>query len=528
MSEESDSVKEARIRGVALAYYSRKDVEKAIYEFCRGRETVPKYFEGFGKRPSTLEYPSEILALVKNGATSFHCSEERWNDVLGISMDKSSDDFNELRDGWDLLIDIDSKYFEYAKQAAISVINVLEMSGVKNIGIKFSGGKGFHIIVPWEAFPKEINGIQTRKRFPEIPRIILGYIMEEAKPLLEEALKDDETLKKVARGIRCESCKNIANESYFITLTCPNRMCRTTEQIKKTVKEVDSNDLDSSFRLGRKRKCTQCSTPMEESSKIKIYYCDECKVDSRNDPNNFSSVPMYDIYEQLGLDVILVSPRHLFRSPYSLHEKTSLSSVVIDKSQILNFNHKDADPIRVSIKNFLPTSNPDEAKRLLNNAFEWFTKNRISKDATEKKGENKSGSSGFDGEKKFAPIVIDRSKLKYAPVIDEILKGIKGDGRKRALFILINYFKSLNFSEDEIKKIVVEWDSKNAKPLREGYVNSQLSWSFKQKKLLPPNYDKAHYKGIGINPTEEELKFKNPVSYTIKKMFSGGRGKDYK
>ncbi len=524
MSDESDSVKEARIRAVALAYYSRKDVEKAIYDFCRGRETVPKYFEGFGKRPNTLEYPNEILALVKNGATSFHCSEERWKDVLGISMDKNLDDFNDLRDGWDLLIDIDSKYFEYAKQAAISVINVLENNGVKNFGVKFSGGKGFHIIVPWEAFPKELNGVDTSRKFPEIPRIILGYIMEEAKPLLEKALKDDETLKKVARGIRCESCKNIANESYLIVLECPNPRCRTSEEIKKTVKEVDSQNTDSSFKIGKKRKCTQCSTPMVESSKTKIYYCDNCKIDSRISKENFSSIPMYDIYEQLGLDVILVSPRHLFRSPYSLHEKTSLASVVIDKSQITNFSHKDADPIRVTIKNFLPSALPNEAKNLLIKSYDWFSKKKISN----KSSKDQDDSSSFDGEKKFKEIVIDRSKLKYAPVIDEILKGIKGDGRKRALFILINYFKSLNFSEDEIKRIVVEWDAKNSKPLREGYVNSQLSWSFKQKKLLPPNYDKPHYKGIGINPTDEELKFKNPVSYTIKKMFSHSRGKDYK
>ena len=64
--------------------------------------------------------------------------------------------------------------------------------------------------------------------------------------------------------------------------------------------------------------------------------------------------------------------------------------------------------------------------------------------------------------------------------------------------------------------------------MRDGYVSSQVSWSYKQKKLLPPNYDKPHYKGIGITPTSDELKSKNPVSYTIRKMFSNSRGKDYK
>lgn len=57
-------------------YYARKDVQDAIYNFCRNREVVPRYGEGFGKRPDTLEYPSDIMQQAKKGATSFHCSEE--------------------------------------------------------------------------------------------------------------------------------------------------------------------------------------------------------------------------------------------------------------------------------------------------------------------------------------------------------------------------------------------------------------------------------------------------------------------
>jgi DNA primase catalytic subunit len=71
-----------------------------------------------------------------------------------------------LRIGWDLLLDIDSQYIEYSKIYAKIIIDFLEFSGVKNVGIKFSGSKGFHLIIPWKAFPEEINGVKTSDMFP--------------------------------------------------------------------------------------------------------------------------------------------------------------------------------------------------------------------------------------------------------------------------------------------------------------------------------------------------------------------------
>jgi len=95
-----------------------------------------------------------------------------------------------------------------------------------------------------------------------------------------------------------------------------------------------------------------------------------------------------------------------------------------------------------------------------------------------------------------------------------------GDGRKRALFILLSFFKSLKLSDSEIEKIIEDWNKKNEEPLKSGYVKSQLSWYAKSKPKLPPNFDKVYYRDIGINPTSEELKSKNPVSYVIRKSFS--------
>ena len=103
------------VQQIAIFYYSRKDVQNAIFEFCQNRETIPRYLEGFGKRPDVLDYPSDILNFAKNGATSFHCSEELWSDPLKISKEMNQTETNNLKIGWDFLIDIDSKYLDYSR-----------------------------------------------------------------------------------------------------------------------------------------------------------------------------------------------------------------------------------------------------------------------------------------------------------------------------------------------------------------------------------------------------------------------------
>ena len=94
--------KEQRVRGMTQLYYSKPEIQKAIFEFAKNREVCPRYFEGFGKRPDTLQYPADIFELVKRGATSLHCSEELWEDPLSIATEMTPKQFNELRIGWDL------------------------------------------------------------------------------------------------------------------------------------------------------------------------------------------------------------------------------------------------------------------------------------------------------------------------------------------------------------------------------------------------------------------------------------------
>jgi hypothetical protein len=505
------SFKEQRVRRITNMYYSRPEIQKAIHEFCKNREVSPRYFEGFGKRPDKLEYPGDILQLVHKGATSFHCSEEIWEDPLNLDTEMTENQANELRVGWDLLIDIDCKWFDYSKKAAQSVLQVFKNHGIKNYGIKFSGSKGFHIILPWNSLPKEIAGEKTKNLFPELPRKILAYIAFKSEQIMKESLPEDfyQQFKNVdiKKGIKCNNCGGVASEYKLVSFHCPK--CYRRE--------------DRKIRQGEKTefKCPDCRRAFEIVNSEDVYECNKCNISSRDNPGNFSRHVEVDLAELMGLDLIMVSPRHLFRAPYSLHEKTALASVVLSEKELEEFDLKDADPMKIQIKDFIPNSKENEAEKLIREALDWAKENEISYGVSQ---EEKIKGKYAD----FKPIKLDNVQDdQFPPSIKKLLQGVS-DGRKRGLFILINFFRSIGMPKEEMEKRIYEWNDKNQVPLKRGYIVSQLTWAYRRKPIMPPNFSTDYYKAIGASPTSEELFAKNPVNYTVKKNFAKNKGKKSK
>ena len=102
------------------------------------------------------------------------------------------------------------------------------------------------------------------------------------------------------------------------------------------------------------------------------------------------------------------------------------------------------------------------------------------------------------------------------------------DGKKRALFVLINLFRSIGMDKDELEQRIEEWNKKNKPPIKKGYITSQLSWSYRKKPIMPPNC-KEFYKGIGVcEPDNFCKKTKNPVNYVVRKNFSDNKSKSIK
>ena len=501
--EKETSPKEDRIRQVTHLYYSRPDVQKAIFEFAKHREISPRYFDGFGKRPDTFEYMGDVFQLVKRGATSFHCSEEIWDNALEIETGMSEKKLNELRIGWDLLIDIDCKWFEYSKLAAQSIITVMKNHGITNIGLKFSGSKGFHILVPWKAFPKELAGEETKNLFPSLPRNLVSYLRYKAEQEMKKIVPENfyEHFKNIdiKKGIKCNNCGEIAKQVEILVHNCPK--CNR-EEIKKTNAEGKKDFL-----------CPDCRVPLEinkEKSKL-VSQCKNCKLNSLRNPEKFSKSIEVDLFELMGLDLVLVSPRHLFRMPYSLHEKTALASVVLDHDELKNFDMKKASPLGVKVKNFMPDSEEGEATEFVMQALDWGKEHEILR------GEIKEEVSGKYAN--YKPVeLINVQEDQFPPCIKNILKGVS-DGRKRALTILINIFRHIGLSKEELEKRIYEWNGKNEVPLKEGYIISQLRWSYARKPRMPQNC-KEYYQGIGVcDPDKFCSKLKNPLNYIVRKNF---------
>jgi hypothetical protein len=407
--------------GKARQYYLRKDIQAALLDFSKNREMAFNFNGRFGKRPDTLEYENDFRVLIENGITSFHCSEELWKNPLELKTEMNPEQMNNLRSGWDLIIDIDSKFLDYSKIAAKLIISALKFHNITSIGLKYSGNKGFHIAVPWEAFPKEIDNVLTEKLFPDLPRKITGYLKE------------------------------------FIR--------------NKLIEEIGKFSQQSAYIKGKEK--------------------------------------VGDFAEDVMPDLVLVSPRHLFRAPYSLNEKSGFASIVIKPEQLDEFHPGWAKPERVIPKPFLPQAKKDEAKELVIQALDWDRKNDQVQRA------NNANAKQF---KRTDFVIKDASPEVYPPCIKCISAGIKQDGRKRALFILLNFFRSINMPESEIREKVNQWNKANYQPLREGYVLSQISWTMKHKAMLPPNCENARYKELAVcQPDFFCKKIKNPVNYIIVK-----------
>lgn len=429
-----------------LLYYKRKPIQQAIVEHSGNKEVIGSYGgEGFSKRPDIIQYNAEILEAVKQGITSFHCSEELWENVLQLSPTLSRKELDNLRQGWDLVLDIDCNELEYSKIAADLLVKAFKYHSVNVVSVKFSGNHGFHIGVPFESFPKTVNikgkEIETKLLFPEAAREIAEYL----KVMIREHLK--EKILEFDKGI-----ENVA------------------KRFGKNKEEIGGDNFDA--------------------------------------------------FSVLEIDTILISSRHLYRTPYSFNEKSGLISIPIDPNRIMDFDKKQAISKNVLVDEkfkFLDRTKAkeNEAKQLFVQAFD-LEMDKIEKEKYKQITEGVKGRWKVDFDE-FEQSVPEQF---FPPCIKLILRGLI-DGKKRSLFILINFLKSVNWPYDKIEERIKQWNKVNKETLRENYIVGQLRYQKHNKeKILPPNCDNMmYYKDLGVcNPENLCNKIKNPVNYSIRKI----------
>jgi len=423
-----------------LEYYSRKDVQDALLEIAKDREVVGVFKNGsFDTRPNTIIHANDIIAMVKTGVLEFHCSIEKWQNPMAIK----EGNYDEQRRGWDILLDLDCKIFDHGKIAAKVVCNALVKHGIENFSLKYTGGKGFHIGIPWESIPRRILSIEKGK----------------------DELQETETVKlypELARKV-CEYIKDYIREDFIRELLnyCNDDLEALADKLEKPVLDLFINDE-------------------------------------------------FDPYKIVDIDPVLISPRHLFRMPYSLNKKTWLVSLPLKLEDLDSFEREQAEPKDIEIKEkFLLSSKTDEVQSLLSEALDWKIK-------TEEKTKRK---------KLF---VLDKAvpKEMFPPCIKRVLEGNLTDGRKRSVFILTNFLKSVKWSWSDIENLIHEWNEKNNPPLRDSYVRGQLRHSKGKPPVLPPNCNnQAYYVNYGIclpdhvcKSNTDKITIKNPANYPFRVM----------
>ena len=100
------------------------------------------------------------------------------------------------------------------------------------------------------------------------------------------------------------------------------------------------------------------------------------KISNLSRPSKY--IRDYQAPKEVMPDLVLVAPRHLFRMPYSLHEKTALASIVLNQKELEKFELTDASPMKLSssdIRNFEPECKEEEASELLGAALDWYRDN---------------------------------------------------------------------------------------------------------------------------------------------------------
>jgi len=508
-----------------LTLYRNKAVQKELVRTSQHKEVGVKLGEqGFGKRPDVLLNGGDVVAFAKQGVTSFHVSEELWSNPLNLVTGMKKHEMEALRVGWDLILDVDCPFWILAKITTWLLVKSLREHGITSVTVKFSGNKGFHIAVPYEAFPKMINGKETRNLFPDAPRTIAGYLLNYIG----------------SQHIIVRNNKVYFGSAFFIPFERLKAKTGKTEEelvqkfctsCKKELKSVELKKKKIDFQ------CASCGSFVaieddknQQAAHQKFHQCPKCKklMERMEYDITLCDCGSNDYYTTfryqsiIEVDTILISHRHLYRGLYSAHEKSGLVSIPIDPQRILSFEKKQAalENLPLVFAQSFPflgrtSAVPGEAEKLLRLAFEFSGE----REREARGGKAKEVSEEFEQFQQAVPVDL------FPPCMHNILAGMK-DGKKRAMFVFTNFLTSVGWTPDAIEELLLKWNQKNPEPLRENLIQGHVRYlrqkrsSQQTQRTPPPSCDnKMYYIDMGICTPDHLCKtIRNPLQYVRKKL----------
>ena len=417
------------LKDLSRKWYSRDDVAEFIYEYiCKHcRESMGFDVDGRVSRPLYVYHPEDVIDYA-GVIASYHASIDRYEVYPGLVRDLPPSV------GWDLIIDIDCKplqlsdakleAWELAKHLTTEFIRFLVYTFYEdNVYVKYSGNRGFHIIIPWESLPREVLGYSLLDYKEELYKTVLIFVRDLIECIYHDLLK-----------------------SYY-------------EPISK-----------------------------------------------------------YPFHEYVDVDLHVASPRHMIRVPYSINEKTGLVSVIIPNDDLDDFVPEENATIDIDKVYFPKIKNQENLYMydffiyaLLYRLYHFIA-------ASEDQRSRYVGLL-YNSFKNGVDVPIENEEDLYPPCIRNILEGLE-DGRKRSLFVLVNFFRLIGKSPSETMNILQEWNKRNAEPLRDRLLEYAVQYHYDRSKYLPYSCQRMREElgDIGVcKPDEVCSLVKNPVSYFFRK-----------
>ncbi|MBW2965316.1 hypothetical protein KY363_07705, partial [Candidatus Woesearchaeota archaeon] len=436
-------------------------------------------------------------------------------------------EYDSLRIGWDLVLDIDCPVWEFAKLVSALFVKALQDHGIKAVTAKFSGNKGFHMAVPFEAFPEKVvvkgQEMMTKDMFPEGPRRIAAYLLDFIGKKYVSVSVDKITFGGTHSYTFAElEHKTGKDPAELLQTYCTTCSKKSTKQSEKKI-SFTCPKCGSSLQgdvMDEYKSCTKCGVIMERSVHDTTRKC--CAK-----PN---IVTVFNPLSIVEVDTVLIAPRHLYRAPYSYHEKSGLVSVPIHPDSIIDFEKNEAEPSKIKIGKygFLDREgvSPGQAAKLLVEAMDFTARKEIkARNLEDLERAEKQTMREFEEVQSAIP------EQFFPPCVQLISKGLK-DGKKRAVFVMTNFLASCGWDYDAIEEWLRKWNENNPEPLRDQGFLGQLRYAKQQnKKVLPPNCDNtAYYKSFGVCQPDGFCRYiKNPANYAIKRaryaQKDAGKGK---
>jgi len=415
-----------------MRYFEQKEeILNFLEKYCENREVGIRKGDYFQRN---IFFSREILEELfeKKSIFSVHNSIEYYP-----SFDFENPNF------FDFIIDVDLS-LPLSIMFTKKLVDFFQEREIFPI-IKYSGNKGFHIILP---------KIPVDERYPDFYRFVINSIT-----------------KKVGYELAKELLEKIENEFHLL---------------KSFLEYFNINIKNRSFRNPKE---------LIEKNKDKFIF---------------------------NADAIVISRRHLIRSPFSINEKSknNFSGYLISaftsyelldeleekvykeiyiRKRIMEEYNMNKINIKENIKIFeeqLELYDIDIVRKFFS---KYYDKYLVHKKIEEEKNRKKNGKKS---------IFIKRNKLTIPKSLKKILDiGVK-DGRKRSIFILATFFSNNDGKEiipyEEFERMIIEWNQKNEPPLKEKELNTILKYIRKYwGKYKTPKKDREEWWSIELKNGEK-------------------------